>query len=212
MSEKTYFKCYELFYRIGKELPVELKAQYYDALMEYGLNGNLPTDPVILSLLQWPIYSIQKTEEQKKQKSEYMKWNKNAVKNFDNILKQRKTENDREKHIERIRNNIEIKENNKENIKEIKKKYLENVFLTDDEYEKLVEKYGKWTIERKIEDLNNYIGSKWKKYKSHYFTILERLRREWAKPLEKKQEKTENNNLDIDTRPEWMKEAFPLNK
>jgi hypothetical protein len=52
MSEKTYFKCYELFYRIGKELPVELKAQYYDALMEYGLNGNLPTDPVILSLLQ----------------------------------------------------------------------------------------------------------------------------------------------------------------
>jgi hypothetical protein len=176
--------------------------------MEYGLNGNLPTDPVILSLLQWPIYSIQKSEEQKKQKSEYMKWNKNAVKNFENISKQRKTENDREKHIERIKKDIEIKENNKE----IKKKYLDNVLLTDNEYEKLVEKYGKWTIERKIEDLNNYIGSKWKKYKSHYFTILERLRREWAKPLEKKQEKTENNDLDIDTRPKWMKEAFPLNK
>lgn len=208
MSEKTYFKCYELFYRIGKELPVELKAQYYDALMEYWLNGVLPTDPVILSLLQWPIYSIQKSEEQKNKKSEYMKWNQNAVKNFENILKQRKTENDREKHIERIKKDIEIKENNKE----IKKKYLENVLLTDNEYEKLVEKYGKWVIERKIEDLNNYIGSKWKKYKSHYFTILERLRREWAKPLEKKQEKTENNNLDIDTRPEWMKEAFPLNK
>ena len=208
MSGKTYFKCYELFYRIGKELPVELKAQYYDALMEYGLNGNLPTDPVILSLLQWPIYSIQKTEEQRIQKSEYMKWNKNAVKNFENILKQRKTENDREKHIERIKKDIEIKENNKE----IKKKYLENVLLTDNEYEKLVEKYGKWTIERKIEDLNNYIGSKWKKYKSHYFTILERLRREWAKPLEKKQEKTENNDLDIDTRASWLREAFPLNK
>lgn len=111
MSEKTYFKCYELFYRIGKELPVELKAQYYDALMEYGLNGNLPTDPVILSLLQWPIYSIQKTEEQRKQKSEYMIWNKNAVKNFENISKQRITENNREKHIERIKKDIEIKEN-----------------------------------------------------------------------------------------------------
>lgn len=137
-----------------------------------------------------------------------MKWNKNAVKNFENISKQRKTENDREKHIERIKKDIEIIENNKE----IKKKYLENVLLTDNEYEKLVEKYGKWTIERKIEDLNNYIGSKWKKYKSHYFTILERLRREWVKPLEKKQEKTENNNLDIDTRASWLKEAFPLNK
>jgi hypothetical protein len=79
--------------------------------MEYGLNGNLPTDPVILSLLQWPIYSIQKTEEQRKQKSEYMKWNKNAVKNFENISKQRITENNREKHIERIKKDIEIKEN-----------------------------------------------------------------------------------------------------
>jgi hypothetical protein len=79
--------------------------------MEYGLNGNLPTDPVILSLLQWPIYSIQKTEEQKNKKSEYMKWNKNAVKNFENISKQRITENNREKHIERIKKDIEIIEN-----------------------------------------------------------------------------------------------------
>lgn len=209
MSEKTYFKCYELFYRIGKELPVELKAQYYDALMEYGLNGNLPTDPVILSLLQWPIYSIQKTEEQRIQKSEYMKWNKNAVKSFENISKQRKTENNREKHIERIKKDIEIIENNKE----IKKKYLENVFLTDNEYEKLVEKYGKWTIERKIEDLNNYIGSKWKKYKSHYFTILEWLRKDKVKPLEKKPVETQTNeHLQSDTRASWLKQAFPLNK
>lgn len=106
---------------------------------------------------------------------------------------------------------IKEKEDNKLSSK--KKKYLEFVLLTDDEYNKLIEKYGKWTIERKITDLNNYIWSKWKKYKSHYFTILERLRKEWVKPIEKKPEPfTESNNLHIDTRPEWMKEAFPLNK
>ena len=122
-----------------------------------------------------------------------------------NVKNNRKTTEQTTKKQEEEDKDIRIKENNK-------RKYLDNVLLSEEEYNKLIERYGKWTIERKIEDLNNYIGSKWKKYKSHYFTILERLRREWAKPLEKKQEKTENNDLDIDTRASWLREAFPLNK
>ena len=106
---------------------------------------------------------------------------------------------------------------NKENIlkekKPVKKKYLDFVLLTEEEYNKLIERYWKWTITRKIEDLNNYIGSKWKKYKSHYFTILEWLRKENIKPIEKKPEPTtQQNNLHVDTRPKWLKEALPLNK
>ena len=50
--QKDYFKCYELFHKIGKELPAELQAKYYIALMEYGLYGTIPDDPVIKSLLQ----------------------------------------------------------------------------------------------------------------------------------------------------------------
>ena len=97
--------------------------------------------------------------------------------------------------------------------KKVKNRHLDFVLLTDDEYNKLIEKYWKWVTERKIEDLNNYIGSKWKKYKSHYFTILEWLRKDKVKPLEKKPVETQTNeHLQSDTRASWLKQAFPLNK
>ena len=53
-----------------------------------------------------------------------------------------------------------------------KKRHLEFVFLTDEEYKKLVNKFGQREADEKIESLNNYIGSKGKKYKSHYHTIM----------------------------------------
>lgn len=76
--DKDYFICRELFYKTAKTLPTEIKAKYYDALMEYGLYGTLPEDGIILSLLQWAIYSIQKSKEIRQQKSEWWqkhKWN-----------------------------------------------------------------------------------------------------------------------------------------
>ena len=57
---------------------MELQGKYYVALMEYWLNGIEPSDPVIKSLLQWPMYSIQKTNEWLKKKSQGWKnhtWN-----------------------------------------------------------------------------------------------------------------------------------------
>jgi len=53
-----------------------------------------------------------------------------------------------------------------------KKKYLEFVLLTDDEYKKLCDRFGKSVADDYIERLNNYLGSKGKRYKSHYHTIL----------------------------------------
>jgi hypothetical protein len=50
--ENKSFKCYELFHKIGKELPSEIQAKYYVALMEYGLYGIEPEDQLIKSLLQ----------------------------------------------------------------------------------------------------------------------------------------------------------------
>ena len=53
-----------------------------------------------------------------------------------------------------------------------KKKFLDFVLLTEEEYKKLVDKFGlNGTVDR-IEALNNYLGSKGRRYKSHYFTIL----------------------------------------
>lgn len=59
-----------------------------------------------------------------------------------------------------------------------KNKYLEFVWLTLEEYQKLVENFGDKGAQDKIAALNNYIGSKGTKYKSHYHTILSWARKD----------------------------------
>ena len=72
-------------------------------------------------------------------------------------------------------NNIIINNNKVNNIKEKiykKEKYglFENVSLTDEEYQKLKDKFSDY--EKRIDNLSSYIASKGDKYKSHYATIL----------------------------------------
>ncbi len=52
--------------------------------------------------------------------------------------------------------------------------YFKNVYLTDDEYKKLVERYGASDAYVLIDRLSSYISSRGaeRKYKSHYATIL----------------------------------------
>ena len=52
------------------------------------------------------------------------------------------------------------------------KKYLDFVFLSDEEYTKLVKRFGEKETTRWIEKLDSGIGSKGYKYKSHYKTII----------------------------------------
>lgn len=52
-----------------------------------------------------------------------------------------------------------------------KEKYLNSVFLTETEYQKLIEVYGLDVITEKITDLDLYIGKFGKKYKSHSCVI-----------------------------------------
>jgi len=62
-----------------------------------------------------------------------------------------------------------------------KVKYLDFILLTPEEHQKLIEKLGKQKTIEMIEKLNNYIGSKGKKYKSHYHTILNWLNMDKSK-------------------------------
>ena len=94
--------------------------------------------------------------------------------------------------------NINIKE---ENIKEEKKKYLDFVLLTDDEYNKLLNIFWKERLDKEIAKLNNYIGSSWKKYKSHYFTIRQR-NQDYIQEMEKR--KKELNTIQPDLPTEWL--------
>jgi len=63
-----------------------------------------------------------------------------------------------------------------------KKKHKDFVFLTPEEFQKLVEKLGKQKTEQYITKLNNYIGSKGRRYKSHYHTILVWISKDEPKP------------------------------
>ena len=63
-----------------------------------------------------------------------------------------------------------------------KKKYLDFVYLTDEEYAKLVAIFWEEKAKEEIAKLNNYIGSSWRKYQSHYYTI--RSWNPWVKEKE----------------------------
>ena len=102
---------------------------------------------------------------------------------------------------------INIIKNNKNN-KEIKEKYIkrkygsfENIELTDEEYQKLKDRFSDY--EEKIENLSSYIASKGDKYKSHYATILNWSRKDnkelpswWNKEF-KERERTEDEERQL---------------
>jgi hypothetical protein len=66
-----------------------------------------------------------------------------------------------------------------------KKKYLDNVYLTDEEHQKLIERFGKQGADDRIEELDLGIGSKGYKYVSHYKAILSWARKNGDKPQDK---------------------------
>lgn len=66
---------------------------------------------------------------------------------------------------------------------------FENVKLTDEEYQKLVEKLGENNTKIMIEELSTGIASKGYKYKSHYAAILSWSRRRVTKLQERNQPK-----------------------
>ena len=69
---------------------------------------------------------------------------------------------------------------------------MEFVYLTDTEYNKLIDRYWQRIVNDFIERLNNWIwekpNSKDRKNRNAYFTILNRIKKDWIKELPKKQE------------------------
>lgn len=77
---------------------------------------------------------------------------------------------------------------------EVKNKHLEFVYLGDDQYQRLISDFGEPDIKKYIESLNDYIGQIGEKkakskYRSHYHTIKNWLRRDGKKPRERPNEK-----------------------
>ena len=102
-----------------------------------------------------------------------------TIKNYDSYQNIDKQTTNKRQTNDNIKEYKEYKEIN--NIKEKiykKEKFgsFENVKLTEEEYEKLKEKFKDY--EQRIDNLSSYIASKGDKYKSHYATILNWARKE----------------------------------
>lgn len=97
------------------------------------------------------------------------------------------TEDSLNTHGELIDNSLLIEKKRKEKkLIEVKIKYADFVTMTEEEYQKLVIKFGEQGATDKIENLSLYKGSKGAKYDSDYLTILSWERKsEKDKPKEK---------------------------
>ena len=114
--------------------------------------------------------------------------------------KQRASKGQSKGNIKEYKEEKEINNNIKEKINK-KEKYgqFANVLLTDDEYQKLKERFIDY--QEKIENLSYYIKSKGDKYKSHYGTILN-----WARKDNKQETLPEWFDKDIKKEKEGLEE------
>jgi len=86
---------------------------------------------------------------------------------------------EKQKLLPIINKEEDIREEGEENVtSNVTLKYLDFIYLKEEEYNKIFNRYGKYNTELYIEKLNNYIGSKGKRYKSHYYTLLSWLRKD----------------------------------
>lgn len=84
--------------------------------------------------------------------------------------------------------NDRVEENREEKIKIDKNIYGEfkKVLLTEEEFKKIVARYGDKNTQFLIQELDTGIASKGYKYRSHYATILNWARRKYIDHIEKK--------------------------
>ena len=161
----------------------DLRLKYLMAVAEYWLEWKESDDPIIKALMVQTQFVLDRSKELSDSKSEKMKGNQNARKNWEKQSKQTKTEWNRQKQKKQEEEveeevEIEVEEESIKKEKNNKKKFLEFVLLTEEEYEKLVNQFWVKITNELIDRLNNYIWSTGKRYKSHYFTILNRARKE----------------------------------
>lgn len=117
-------------------------------------------------------------EEKRKKRSEAGK--KGAQKRWNDSDQKQDYGNDMampmQTHDEAMAKDGKGKERKGNESKENKIRHLDYVLLTEAEYTRLINDYGKKVVDSKIEDLDNYIGSKGKRYKDHNKTL-----RAWLK-------------------------------
>lgn len=114
--EKFYF--FRSFLDTARAIEDEkLRAEYLMAVVEYWLENKESENPMIKALMVQTKFTIDRSQEILQQKSEYMKGNNNAVKNWEKHWKQKKTEKNRKKQKKQeVEEEVEVEEIYKEKL------------------------------------------------------------------------------------------------
>lgn len=97
---------------------------------------------------------------------------------------------------------VNVNENRKRETRNEKRKYADFVYMTDEEFKKLVDKFGESVASDKIEALNLWKGSKGKQTASDYMTILN-----WDRREKKNEAPKQSNSLEQEAASIWHKEV-----
>ena len=183
---------WSVFYELGMACDdINERCELWQAIMEYGLYGKEPPQKFKRDFIniRFILEKSKKISYLRGQAWKKHTWNQytkgdtkwKAQKNHLEQMEQNGTNGTKQFYS----NSNSISTSNISNNSIVRNKHLEYVYLSDIEYKKLIEVYWEKVIQNEIENLNNYIGQKWGKdpYKSHYYTILNWLRKSWAKKL-----------------------------
>lgn len=177
-----------------EHLDKDTQARVIYAYVDYQLHGTIPdsSDTLVYSIFMAKKFDLDAIiSRANASRANGMLWwapkgNSNAGKTWEKVSKQpspnlEQPRGNLEQPIEReIERKVEIENKNK------KERFMDFVFLTESEHTSLVNKFWLTKTNYWIDRLNSYIGqigvgAASKKYKSHYFTILNWERREWGK-------------------------------
>lgn len=143
MSKEGFF-VYENYRNIAKNLPDDLRVKFYDALMDYALDGIEPSDPIVCALITAIKPSIDKVE------------NRGGAR--EGAGRKPKTENqNNSKEIKNNQNNSNDIQNNQSFIKqETRNKKQENNIISSDKSSDMIVKNEAFDVQKINEVLENY--------------------------------------------------------
>ena len=185
---KEAFLIKKEYWNVIQRWKVEQKADLLECIFTYQTTGDYHTeservDDMMITLIEFRNKNNERYDEICEQ-NRLIALQREAKKREKNTKQHDRAQSytnstDIDKDIDRDIDKEEDKESNKKE-KINKKKFLEFVLLTEEEHSKLIEKFWQKHTDELIDKLNNYIWSTWKRYKSHYYTILNRSKNEPA--------------------------------
>jgi len=167
---KSYAETIRLVAWTNQELAEKLSY----VIIQYWIYGELPKwydDPMLLAFFSQVKLPIDKCRAKSwNAKKTYEKaLNQNEIK-----TKSNENQTERKDKKEKIKNKKENKE---------RKWYWEfkKCYLTDEQYQRVLEKYWTKQWEHLIKEVDNYCASKWKKYDNYLAAINTFAKKEWIK-------------------------------